>query len=255
VNVKPGSSLAGLQFRARVEGILGAPALSEEVSFIGNPDLPAPILLQDDTANIPLNQVAGAWAFEQNEFEIPLTGRKLLGHVRFNSPFGAPKGSAYQVRFDNFDGAPDLDTQYEFESFSAFVWIGSPALQPISNLSDDWKLHFFGSTEHPLAGEDQDPDGDGRVNLDEFIHGEDPVEFRLHQPALTQSITDDQTLNLTWYGDAAHSYVVEYQSNGAGAWNEITTLPGTGGIMEYEVPADQFTGQELFRLRRVEGLD
>jgi hypothetical protein len=254
VNVKPGASLSGLQFRASVIGVLGASPLTEAVEFHGSSDLPAPILLQDDTTNIPLNQVAGAWAFEQNEFEIPLTGTQLLGHIQFITPFGAPKGSAYQVKFANFDGAPDLDTQYEFESYSSMVWIGSPALTPISGLSDDWKLHFFNSLNHPLSGDDQDPDGDGESNMAEFLQGTNPVEFRLHQPELKKSITDDLSLTLTWYADSSHSYVLEYQSGASGEWIEMETFTGTGSMIDFEVPAG-LAGQELFRLRVIEGQD
>ncbi len=254
VNVKPGASLSGLQFRASVVGTLGAPQLTEEVQFQGASDLPAPILLQNDTTAIPLNQVAGAWAFEQNEFEIPLTGNQLLGHIQFVTPFGAPKGSAYQVQFANFDGAPDLDTQYEFESYSSMVWIGSPALTPISGLSDDWKLHFFNSLNNPLSGDDQDPDGDGETNMAEFLQGTNPVEFRLHQPELKKSVTDDFSLTLTWYADSNHSYVLEYQSGASGEWIEMETFAGTGSLIDFEVPAG-LVGQELFRLRVVEGQD
>ena len=88
----------------------------------------------------------------------------------------------------------------------------------------------------------------------EFLQGTNPVEFRLHQPELKKSVTDDLSLTLTWYADSNHSYVLEYQSGASGDWIEMETFAGTGSLIDFEVPAG-LAGQELFRLRVVEGQD
>jgi sugar lactone lactonase YvrE len=126
VNVAEGARLAGLAFRAVVKPEGGAPALDKPVTF--STELPNAIVLDRlrDTTLAP-NEVAAAWSLLPAGFETPLTGEAQLGLISFEVPQTAPPGSAYTVEIVTADGAPDLETQYDFETRPATVWIGAPA--------------------------------------------------------------------------------------------------------------------------------
>lgn len=110
--VASGASLAGLQFRAEVLPMGGAPPLQRAVQFTQASGLPASLAV----VGLPDNQLAAAWS------SLPaLTGRTLLGTLKLAVPGSASKGQSYEVRFLNADGAPDLSTQYDVEGRSGYV--------------------------------------------------------------------------------------------------------------------------------------
>ncbi|MDW8311057.1 MAG: hypothetical protein RMK20_16920, partial [Verrucomicrobiales bacterium] len=123
VSVAPGASLAGLQFRAMVQPQSGAPPLERPVEF--EPTLANSTSV--DRSVLPANEIAAAWSIVPAAFDTPLTGEARLGFVVFDVPASAPAGSVYAVDFANADGAPDLNTPYDFDATSAGVWVGAPA--------------------------------------------------------------------------------------------------------------------------------
>ena len=228
-----GRQIKGLQFRAAVVAENGAPAIEQRVQFTPNPALPSPVSLQSFENRLPLNQTVGAWSLTQNAFVSPLQESNLIGYISFKVPNNAKAGHRYSIHFSNVDGAPDLHTQYDFESRPGSVWVGTAALKPAEVISDEWKLHFFGSLDHPLATQDADPDGDSVTNLQEYLAGSQPTKLRLHnlqndwRSALTHG-----GFRLRWFAEAGKKYVVERSGN-LTSWTQLASdVTGSGDVKE-----------------------
>src|SRR5258708_2918453 len=155
-----GSTLAGLQFRAVVTPQSGAPALTQSPQLVVASSVPAPAVQQ----SFKPDQNAFGWSFNQ---PIPISfqsrSSNFLGWISFTIPASAVTGQGYVLSFANSDGAPEITTQYDFETRSANVAVNTAAV-PASICSDEWKIHFFGSLTNPVAGDLADPDSDALPN-------------------------------------------------------------------------------------------
>jgi len=159
-----GSTLAGLQFRAIVTPQNGAPVITSALQFNPAGGVPAPSFLQSFKAG----ETAFGWSLFQGPNFTPSLNYQsdssnYLGTVRFTIPSTAQSGQVYTVSFPNADGAPNSNTQYDFESRSAGVTVNGPAI-PASICSDEWKIYFFGSVTNPLAADGASPFGTGMPN-------------------------------------------------------------------------------------------
>jgi hypothetical protein len=141
VNVAAGSSLAGLQFRAVVQPLNGAPALTQPVQFTPAAGVPAPI-----APTLPANQAGGGWPVisSANSFGAPLTGNTVLGTISVPVPTTAQAGQLYSVAIVNADGAPNLATQYNFATSVGFVSVQAPPVQATDSAIGGFKLSWFG---------------------------------------------------------------------------------------------------------------
>lgn len=233
VKTEENATLSGLQFLAKVVPSQGAPSLTSPVLFSPATGLPAGIPVPD----LALGQVAYAWNLDS--FNPALSGRVLLGNLVFTVPDTAKAGQSYRVRFGNADGAPDADTQYEFETFSAGVWVGAPATNdPKEQISDDWKTHFFGSVDNPKAAPDADPDKDGSPNWKEYLAGTDPndAESHLHLGKPEQKLKNGKKeLSMRWLSAPGKSYTVETATDPVnGPWTTVATgVRGDGNVKEF----------------------
>jgi hypothetical protein len=133
VNIEEGGSLSGLQFLARILPSAQAPALAGGAEFVPADGFPA----GRSVDGLAPNQIAYAW--DLGSFSPALEGRVLIGDVVFTVPVNARTGQSYVIRFGNADGAPDAETQYDFETFSARVWVGGKATELADGISDEWK--------------------------------------------------------------------------------------------------------------------
>lgn len=141
VNVATGAKLAGLQFRAVIQPQGDAPALQQAAQFQPASGLTSPLTAD----GLPREQVATAWSPLLNPLAAPLENSNHLGYVSFVVPASAPAGSSYIISFANADGSPDLDTQYDFSTSAAGVWVQAPAV-PLTDLSgpaSGFKLSWF----------------------------------------------------------------------------------------------------------------
>jgi hypothetical protein len=189
--------------------------------------LPGPSFQQ----TFQLNQKAVGWPL--GSFNFVSQSSNFLGWLSFVLPAGAQSGHVYTVSFTNVDGAPDLNTQYDFETRSAYVGVNTFAPAP-SICSDEWKLHFFGSLTAPAAGDLADPDGDGAPNWMEYLAGTDPADpaSRLHFTAATRQIFKGQPqMALQWLSASGKLYEVLSSPALTGApWTHLATVPGDGSI-------------------------
>lgn len=232
VNIEEGSSLNGLQFLAKVVPSPQAPALTAPAAFSPAENFPPGRTVD----GLPLNQVAYAW--DLGSFGVPLEGRLLIGNIVFTVPSAARRGHSYWVRFGNADGAPDENTQYEFETFAARVWVGTPATTEPDVISDDWKIKFFGSVDSADAASKADPDEDGCPNWKEYRAGTDPTDpdSRLNLRAPEQRWKNGKKqLALRWLSAPGKQYVLESATDLVrGPWTILASgVVGDGNFQEF----------------------
>ena len=227
LNVLPGYSLSGFQFRAIVSPNGNAPPVGQ-VTY--NPA--GAVATNDNLMSLPglsENDILAAWPL--NAFDPPLQNSNDIGAIRFQIPASAQTGQSYAVHFQGVDGAPDETTDYAMESFPGYAWVGGPAQQPASITSDEWKLRFFGSLTNSAAGDDVDADGDGALNWQEYLAGTDPTKpesvLRFGSAGLLPNGVSE--LALSWLTAPGKTYVLETTPLlGGGNWTPINTNVGNG---------------------------
>jgi len=239
-----GSTLSGLQFRAVVDAPAGAPAITANPQLILAPGVATPSMQQSSQ----INSTAFGWSL--GSFNFQSRSSNFLGWLSFNIPNGATSGQQYKVSFANADGAPNLTTQYEFETRSAFVGVNVSAL-PQSICSDEWKMQFFGSLTDVNAGDSADPDADGVPNWMEFLAGTSPIDgsSKLRFTATERRVVNNQSqTSLYWLTAPGKAYEVQWSATpGSGVWNVLGTVPGNGTETVY---TDSGTGSSrYYRLR------
>jgi hypothetical protein len=184
-------------------------------------------------------------------FNPALEGTTLLGYLRVNLPAWASQGQSYAVRFQNADGAPNLQTQYDIETFPATLWVLTPTRKPAELISDEWKAHFFGNIASPQTQTDSDPDSDGISNLTEYQAGTDPTSTSscLHLDAPAWDPTHSRIV-LRWVSAPGKLYTLESSSDLiSGQWSVLATaLPGNGLMQEFTTQ-DSAPGNRFYRLR------
>lgn len=247
VRVANGYRIAGMQLRAAVVPEGNAPALNQPALFNPNTRFPRPVTLQGAQEGLPLNQAVTAWSLVQNPFPTPLEGETFLGEVQFTVPSSARAGQSYTIRIMNADGAPDLQTQYDFESVHGSIWVGTPAQKPAEMISDEWKTHFFGNWNHLLAQAEADPDGDGVLNREEFLTGSNPVSLRFHTAASDwRRELKSGGFKLRWSGEAGKQYRVQ-KSFDFKSWTSVGTDLAGNGVLEITEPSA--AGPQFYRVK------
>jgi hypothetical protein len=169
-------------------------------------------------------------------FNPSLVDSNFLGYVVCEIPGNAKPGDSYSLQFSFCDGAPDLETQYDLESFQARIWVASAPKDAPSNISDEWKIQFFSDVNAANAADSADPDGDGATNLQEYLAGTNPAQKQsyLH---LTSTVLTSKTggVKLEWLSAPDKNYVVESSDTLNGSWSPIATASGTGDSQQITI--------------------
>jgi sugar lactone lactonase YvrE len=224
VNVLPGYSLAGMQFRAIVTGNSGAPAVTS-IQFNPASGVPNPLVLPGLSGNDKIQ----AWIF--GSFATALQNSNYLGTISFEVPSGAYPGVCYALHFSGVDGAPNFTIDYQMESHPGYVWVMTAAQQPASITSDEWKLAFFGSLTNSQAGDDVDADGDGALNWQEYLAGTNPTNSlsRLQFTSANLYTNGLHQVAIDWLTAPGKTYILQSSPavNGAN-WTPVNTKSGDG---------------------------
>ncbi|MBI2924441.1 MAG: chitobiase/beta-hexosaminidase C-terminal domain-containing protein [Verrucomicrobia bacterium] len=256
VTLVPGASLSGLQFRAAVTPQGNAPLLLGTVEFVPAIGVPVPV----NAPGVGPNEVAVGWGLDafSPPTHAPLVGSNVLGTLRFRVPITAAAGACYTVSFSFADGAPDLDTQYEFETRRGCVYVLAPAPATPDPISDDWRVRFFGRVDSVPAGMSADPDGDGMSNLAEYLAGTHPMDpdpkspgARLQLlPPEPRTVGGQPALAVRWLSASGRAYVVEStDSITAPNWTVLAdNHPGDGQVTEV-LDSPPSNSPRFYRLR------
>ena len=232
-----GIVLNGLQFRAIVIPIGDAPPIEQ------SPDFVKAITANPYIAKIGNNQLACVWGGYGFGDATDISGSNLLGYVRFVIPTTAKSGDCYTVRFARPDSGSG-NRQFNLESFPANVWVLSDPKSPDAMVSDEWRTNFFGSITNRWANDNEDPDGDGVPNWQEFIRGTNPT--KLYVLIRKGMLQNNGKHSLRWFGKSGLRYTVEWSDN-LNNWNEIENLSGSGDVLEFNLTDEP----GLFRFFRV----
>ena len=232
VDVDDGSTLSGLQFLAKIIPSPTAPALTAPATFTVASGLPTGQSVPD----LAPNQLAYAW--DLGSFDPALHGRVELGTITFTVPATATAGQSYLVRFGNADGAPNENTQYDFESHPGDVWVSGAAPATTDPISDEWKVKFFGSVDSPDAAPNADPDNDGVPNWKEYLAGTDPTkaDSNLHLSSPLQNWNNGKKqVALRWLSAPGKKYVLESSTDLVnGSWVVIAQgVIGDGTLKQF----------------------
>jgi sugar lactone lactonase YvrE len=230
INVLPGCTLAGLQFRATLVPNGDAPAPGQ-IQFSQAPGLPPPYA---STNGLSPNDIIYAWSLLQ-PFNPPLQGSNALGSISFQVPPGAHSGQSYTLQFSGVGGAPDLDTLYQLESVPGTAWVNSAALAPAQISSDEWRTYFFGSLTNTLAQDIADPDGDGMPNWQEYLAGTSPTNAlsALQFSAAGPAAGGGPNINLGWLTAPGRTYVLQSSPTAGGNnWTSVNTNLGDGNAFQ-----------------------
>jgi hypothetical protein len=240
VNVEPGYSVAGMQFRSIVSGSSGAPEVTTNW-FTPAGGVPKPLVLAGLTGN---DQVQ-AWSF--GTFATALENSNYLGTVSFQVPTNAQPGACYTLHFSGVDGAPDFTTDYQMESHPGYVWVMSSNLQPASITSDEWKIAFFGSLTNSQAGDDVDADGDGAPNWQEYLAGTNPTNAGSYLQFSSASLNTNGVRGtaINWLTAPGKTYVLQSSPTLNGTnWRPINTNSGDGN--NYQCVVTNMGGNACF---------
>lgn len=244
-----GSQVSGLAFRAKVEPANGAPAIQWPIEFGGASGDPGP--MQSHPSRDVL--LCGWPAVPQPSFSPAIEGVRRLGVIRIRIPGSAEPGHAYRLVLSHADGAPDLRTQYAFETRSALIWIRSSSGEPEVNwVSDDWKRHFFGVELAANAHPNADPDTDGMPNWAEYAAGTDPTRAA-SALALKPNIGEQERarpVTLRWQSVAGKVYAIQSTPDLQNSiWKTVADgIEGDGTVLEWS-PSDGHAGQLFYRLQ------
>ncbi len=230
INVLPGCSLAGLQFRATLVPNGSAPTPGQ-IQFNPAAGLPPPYA---STNGLSPNDIIYAWSLLQ-PFNPPLLGSNALGSISFQVPPGAQTGQSYSLHFSGVDGAPDLNTLYQLESVPGTAWVNSAALAPAQISSDEWRIYFFGSLTNALALDNADPDGDGMPNWQEYLAGTNPTNAlsALQFSGAGLAAGGGPNINLGWLTAPGKTYVLQSSPTAGGNnWTPVNTNLGDGNAFQ-----------------------
>jgi hypothetical protein len=130
----------GLQFKALVTPVEGAPALEDVVVFQPSDAVWVPMTLP----GLPIDTTVQAWTPLRNPLPAPIAGNTRLGYLRFRVPSTAVDGQSYRVEIANSDGSPDMRTQSDLASQSGSVIVGQPAASTGGEAVRGFRLRWQG---------------------------------------------------------------------------------------------------------------
>jgi len=97
-------------------------------------------------------------------------------------------------------------------------------------LPDEWEVKYFGGTDVVNGGENEDFDGDGVSNYDEWVAGTDPTDA-------TDFLELKPVVGVSWPSVSDRSYEIEYSDNNWKTFETSETLLGSGGQMVWVDPS------------------
>lgn len=242
-----GESVSGLIFRARVHALRHAPQLEVPLEFTPALGLPAPLLVTEVPSNVGVGWRVGV-------LDPALSGDAIVGEISFTIPENAEAGQGYMLRFSHVDGSREKEdgtfARYRFQSVPAGIWVQSSAKHPPTVISDEWRAKFFGHVSDVMSDPHADPDGDGNSNLEEFLAGTHPANFRLHKLTERWRARTGEEFPLRWFAERGSSYVVEATTD-LQTWRPLGVVHGDGTVKDFPAPKNA-GGPQFYRVREQE---
>jgi sugar lactone lactonase YvrE len=236
LNLVSGKYISDALFRAVVTPDNGGAPISDNVSFDLAPGIPGVNTAWSGNVfggTLYPNEIVCTWM----GMTTPWQGSNLLGWLSFRVPANAPAGQSYTVRFPASSGTYSSAGTMQnaaFESLPGSVVVSAPVSTVLDNISDQWRTTFFGNVNSPLSAANEDADGDGASNLQEYLAGTHPMDRNSRFSVL--GARGGGALSIKWVSVPYKTYIIESAASPAGPWATEGFLPGTGEYADY-VPA------------------
>jgi rhamnogalacturonan endolyase len=113
---------------------------------------------------------------------------------------------------------------------------------------EQWQILYFGSTDNPLAADDEDPDGDGQKNRSEFIAGTNPNSaLSVFKVEITPAA--EGAFLLTWPSVPGKNYIILENTTLDSGWLPLHSLvAGPGETTTYLIPGPH-EGNRFFMIQ------
>ena len=199
--------------------------------------------LQNSSLSVTLtNATAGNGTFSLATATLTYTPNGAIGDSGLIDPATSSFYDRVYVRYDDGTNA----SPYVLIRVVQFLFDSQPNGAPDS-IPDSWRMQYFGSST-PVAGvsgADDDPDGDGLTNIQEFQAGTNPLQsdsgFRI--TALTST-------NITWSGRPYELYEIQAGTT-VGSYSRIgNPVVPTSGVIQTALPATT-NAASFYRVRKV----
>lgn len=155
------------------------------------------------------------------------------------------EGSAFDSVYFRLDDGINLSPPFEVRVIQ-FLLATQPPGEP-DGLPDSWRDEHFGSSEpvSGLSGADDDPDGDGLTNLQEFLLGTDPRD-----PNSRFTVTDISSGSIGFQARPYEVYELHTSPNLTDWSPSATVVQPTSETGEIPMPISEET-KRFFRVKRV----
>ena len=143
---------------------------------------------------------------------------------------------AFLIKLQNVSGLARPAYSYDGNAEQAALLVVTYELPPpppdadSDGMDDAWELNWFGSTNAPNGDPNDDWDGDGFINIDEFVANTIPTDSR-SLLALTGMTPLSNGWRITWQSVSNRLYSIDRSGNIQTGWGPrpvASNLPGSG---------------------------
>jgi hypothetical protein len=240
--VTGGLPVTALMFNATIGTLDGGILITEDVQFIPGVELGSPTFQLQNPAKF-----GGAWL---DTSRVNVNGKTQIGTLRIQVPTNATLSAIYQIHLENVSASPNGVSLFPVTTRDAYITMQNRASAPWTDeITDDWRVKYFGSTLNAQSAPDADPDGDGLSNLAEFRAGTSPADASDALKLQVLTVSADG-LHLRFPSISGKRYILESCGDlgGTGGWSAISDpIDGTGAVIESPRTVD--SNHQFYRVR------
>ncbi len=247
------------QFNALPSGLPGSYQLGADIAF------PVPYSLfpddryRDAGGGMTLLEAYRTGTTDNRCFSSSRLSHIFLSDALFSGSMGAPGGEIYFSGTDDSSGLPKSgDPLPSGTSWTAsdhlpiYTDIYLAAIPPPDGIPTWWRMQYFGHPEPRDDGDcraEDDPDGNGMTNWEEYIAGTDPLSADSTFRAIIEPDASISFLSAT-----GRLYTIEYRDglDSDDVWQTVDgfeDVPGTGETIMHILPEGDGGDMRFYRLR------